>query len=498
MKDYQELKSGSDVRGIAIEGVENEHINLTDEAIYDIVRAFVYFLHLKTNKSFFKIAIGHDSRLSASRIERVSINALIDSGVSILNCGLATTPAMFMTTKLIGTDAAIEITASHLPYNRNGLKFFTPNGGLESSEIKEILLYANDELHISGNGMVSDIDFMSTYSNHLVNFVREKTNKEKPLNGLKIIVDAGNGAGGFYVKDVLEPLGANTDGSQFLEPDGYFPNHIPNPENKEAMASISKKVKEVNADFGIIFDTDVDRAGAVDDLGEEINRNRLIALISAVLLEEKAGGIIVTDSLTSDGLRDFITEKGGIHHRYKRGYKNVIDESIRLNNEGKYSPLAIETSGHAALKENYFLDDGAYLITRLLVKLSKLNDEGKKLRDLVKDLKSPYEATEIRMSFDKSIDFKAYGLSILDDLIAYAKKESWSITPNNYEGVRIDFGKDNGDGWLLLRMSLHDPIMPLNIESNIEGGTKIIASKLLKFLKNYNLLIKDNLENYLK
>ena len=498
MKDYQKLRSGSDVRGVALEGIENEHINLTDEAVYDIVRAFVYYLSLKMNKSSFTIAIGHDSRLSAKRIEEKAVEALIDSGVYVKRCHLSTTPSMFMTTKLINTDAAIEITASHLPYNKNGLKFFTPSGGLEASDIIEILSYAEESRHVNGTGHKEDLDFMSIYSKHLVDIVRNKTNEEKPLKGLKIIVDAGNGAGGFYAKDVLEVLGANTFGSQFLEPDGHFPNHIPNPENKDAMASISNRVKEVKADFGIIFDTDVDRAGAVDDLGEEINRNRLIALISAILLEEKTGGIIVTDSLTSDGLTEFIKEKGGIHHRFKRGYKNVIDESIRLNNEGNYSPLAIETSGHAALKENYFLDDGAYLITRLLIKLAELNKKGLKLRSLVEDLKSPLEAVEIRMNFDTSIDFTSYGLNIIEDLKIYAKENNLSLTPNNYEGVRIDFDKDSGDGWLLLRMSLHDPIMPLNIESNVERGAKIIASKLLVFLKQYNFLNKTNLENYLK
>jgi phosphomannomutase len=102
----------------------------------------------------------------------------------------------------------------------------------------------------------------------------------------------------------------------------------------------------------------------------------LIALISAIILEEHSNSIIVTDSITSNGLKEFIEEKlGGVHHRFKRGYKNVINEAIRLNKEGKESYLAIETSGHAALKENYFLDDGAYLIAKILIKMAKLKLE---------------------------------------------------------------------------------------------------------------------------
>ena len=236
---------------------------------------------------------------------------------------------------------------------------------------------------------------MAIYGKGLANKIREGVNHpqhyETPLKGLKIILDAGNGAGGFYADKVLKPLGADTKGSQFLEPDGTFPNHIPNPENKEAMASICDAVIKNKADFGIIFDTDVDRGAAVDSEGHELNRNRLIALISSIVLKENPGSTIVTDSITSDGLTEFIEgELKGIHHRFKRGYKNVINESIRLNNEGQESHLAIETSGHGAIKENYFLDDGAYLITKLLIELAKLRQENKSLTDLIANLKRAY------------------------------------------------------------------------------------------------------------
>lgn len=190
---------------------------------------------------------------------------------------------------------------------------------------------------------------------------------------------------------VLKPLGADTAGSQFLEPDGNFPNHIPNPENPAAMQSVSDAVVRAGADLGVIFDTDVDRAAVVDANGREINRNALIALISAVILKEQPGSTIVTDSVTSDGLAEFIAEKGGVHHRFKRGYKNVIDEARRLCDSGINAPLAIETSGHAALKENYFLDDGAYLVTRIIIEAVKLRREGKTLSSLLAGLKTAKE-----------------------------------------------------------------------------------------------------------
>lgn len=500
---WEKLKSGSDIRGTASEGVKGQDVELTNEVVDGISRAFVAFLAKRTHKkpAELKVALGNDSRISAPRLSDCVKNALSDVGVSVLNAGLCSTPAMFMTTleDTLNCDGAIMLTASHHPFNKNGLKFFIKSGGLEGSDIKEILqIAAGGKFPQKAQGSIFDVNFMDTYCAILIDKVRGATCEKQPLKGLKIIVDAGNGAGGFYATKVLQPLGADINGSQFLEPDGNFPNHIPNPENKEAMESICSAVKKHKADFGIIFDTDVDRAGAVGASGEEINRNRLIALISAILLEEKQGAYIVTDSITSDGLAEFIAQQGGIHHRFKRGYKNVINEAVRLNAEGKFCPLAIETSGHAALKENYFLDDGAYLITRLIIKLALMRRQGKNLEDLISGLKMAAEEAEIRMGFNVP-DFSAYGTKVLSELSSYAQMRSdFTVAPDNHEGIRISFDKENGDGWLLLRLSLHDPIMPLNIESNSAGGVKVIAKKLYGFLQSYEGIKLDNLKNFIE
>ena len=338
----------------------------------------------------------------------------------------------------------------------------------------------------------------SVYAGILVDKIRKATGEERPFEGFKIIVDAGNGAGGFYVDKVLAPLGADTEGSQFLDPDGTFPNHIPNPENKEAMKSIVEAVVNTGADFGIIFDTDVDRAGAVDKGGSVLNKNRLIAAISAILLKEFPGTTIVTDSITSSGLAEFIASRGGVHHRFKRGYKNVINESIRLNESGTDSQLAIETSGHAALKENYFLDDGAYLVTRLLIEMAKLKKQGHTISDLIADMKEPLESEEFRLNIGAD-DFKAYGNSMIAALEAYAKQQpEFNIAPDNHEGIRVSFDKENGNGWFLVRLSLHDPLIPVNVESDEKGGVRIITEKLYAFLKGYDKLDLAPIESYLK
>ncbi len=493
-QDWQRLQNGSDIRGVALEGVPDEAVNLTPEVAYRLGRAFVSWLASDTGKAATDliVSVGRDSRLSGPVLRDGLANGMRAMGANVLDFAIASTPAMFMSTVTAGyeCDGAIMLTASHLPFNRNGFKFFTAKGGLNKPDIKEILRLASENVfkYISSKGEFVEKDFISVYADGLVQQIRKEVNDpqqyEQPLAGLHVVVDAGNGAGGFYASKVLEPLGADTSGSQFLEPDGHFPNHIPNPENAEAMAAICGAVLKNKADFGIIFDTDVDRSAAVDPQGVELNRNKLIALISAVVLREHPGSTIVTDSITSDGLAEFITGLGGVHHRFKRGYKNVINEAVRLNEQGQACWLAIETSGHGAMKENYFLDDGAYLVSKLLVELALAKRSGRVLTDLTADLKEPAESEEYRLKI-LTDDFKTHGEQVIQSLKTFVETQNdWELVPDNYEGIRVRCDR----GWFLLRLSLHDPVLPLNIESDVEGGVENIKNRLIDFCKTVDLL----------
>ncbi|TVQ51570.1 MAG: phosphomannomutase/phosphoglucomutase [Spirulina sp. DLM2.Bin59] len=499
---WHKLQNGSDIRGVAIPGVPDEPVNLTPEIAQRIALGFAHWLSEQRGQPLgeLAIAVGRDSRLSGPELMASMMAGLASLGVRVYDLGIASTPAMFMTTvtpaftdpqgDLNPCDGGIMLTASHLPFNRNGCKFFTAQGGLEKQNIRAILdlAAANAFQTAATPGTITPQDFMTTYAGQLVAMIRAGANHpedyDHPLKGLNIVVDAGNGAGGFYVSQVLEPLGADTTGSQFLEPDGMFPNHVPNPENAAAMAAIVDAVLTQGADFGIIFDTDVDRGAAVDATGQELNRNRLIALIAAITLREHPGSTVVTDSITSDGLTQFIEEElKGVHHRFKRGYKNVINEAIRLNATGQDSWLAIETSGHGAMRENYFLDDGAYLVSKLLVELARAKGEGRSLTDLIASLKEPVESQEFRLQI-KTPEFQAYGQQVIEALTTFAaNQENWAIAPQNYEGVRVACSGEQG--WFLLRLSLHDPVMPLNIEANTPSGVATIGRRLLTFLEAY-------------
>ncbi|MBQ5422220.1 MAG: phosphomannomutase/phosphoglucomutase, partial [Clostridium sp.] len=477
---FKKVQNGNDVRGAAI-ATDKEALTISEPLAAYIARAFASYLSEKLGKpaSELRIGVGHDSRMTAPQMKAGCLLGL--SMAKAYDCGLITTPAMFCSTVLPGSnfDGAVMITASHLPFNRNGMKFFTKDGALSKAELTQILeqaaalagvfaeespetLLTSDKLPV-GDGTVTVFDMKSLYCEHMKEIIRANSgsDEEKPLTGLRIAVDSGNGASGFFASDILEPLGADTEGSQFLNPDGTFPNHVPNPEDKTAMEAIQKATLEHHADLGVIFDCDGDRAAVVFSDGMPVNRNTLIALLGVIVAEQAPGSTVVTDSVTSDELAEFLEGSLGLKHlRFKRGYKNVIDKGIELNAAGETCELAIETSGHGAFKENYFSDDGAYIAAKIIGRLARIRREGKTLESLIADLRQPAEAAEIRLSITAE-DFKAYGQQVLEDFRAFcAADPRFHIVSPNYEGVRVAFDDEEVKGWLLIRLSLHDPVLP--------------------------------------
>jgi len=512
MKDYRALQNGSDIRGVALPGEAGKPVNLTKEAAADLTRAFARFLAEKkgVKEAELSIAVGRDSRLSGQDLLRTVCTALSSIGVRAIDCGMASTPAMYMSTvfKEVDADGAIMITASHLPKFRNGFKYFTSDSGLDKNDIAWMIQKAEAmtlEPLPESDTLCETVDLMALYTAHLRQLISDKLGipeSDSPLAGLQVAVDAGNGAGGFFATDILEPLGADIEGSQFLDPDGTFPNHSPNPEDAKAMQSISEAVRQSGADLGLLFDTDVDRSAAVDEHGNAIAGNGIIALAAALLPPGDPGRIIVTDSVTSDLLTDFLQDELGFTHlRYMRGYRNVIAKAMALNAEGEDCPLAIETSGHAAYRDNYFLDDGAYLAALIVVEAARRKKAGHGIRSLIDALKEPLESLEIR------IPIRAEGASVYADGVlkeVEALIESGECTQEkpcegrcrcgmklvhpNYEGIRVSCDEENGDGWFLLRKSLHEPLLPLNIESNKAGGSALIAGKVADLLSVYAAL----------
>ena len=504
MVELKALQNGSDIRGIALD-TEEQTATLTATAVAEIAVGVVRWLQDKKQlprkaQQRLTIAIGHDSRLTAEPIKQALVDTFLSLGIQVIDVGLATTPAMFMATQFptFQCDAAIMITASHLPYYFNGLKFFTAEGGAEKEDIRYILSHT-DPLTANENGTLMKQELLPIYAEHLVAKIRQGIHspEEKPLQGFRIIVDAGNGAGGFFAEQVLQVLGADTTGSQFLEPNGHFPNHVPNPDNSEAMKSIQTAVLANQADLGIIFDTDVDRSAVVDQSGEVLNRNNLIAVLAAIVLKEAPGSYIVTNSPTSSHLKTFIEEKGGQQIRYISGYRNVINKMIELNHGGFQTPLAIETSGHAAFQENYNLDDGAYVVAKILMLLPELKQNNQTLGDLIATLKQPAETNEFRFKITAE-DVTCYGQQVLRDFELFVENQAdFAVDRENQEGVRGNVSGQYGSGWFLLRLSLHEPLLVLQVENDQSDKNACVIEKIATFLQKYEEIDSQQIENNL-
>lgn len=492
--DLSALQNGSDIRGIAMQTVDKE-VTLPNQVIEKIGYGFAVWLKEKKHLAVdsldkpVKVAVGHDSRLSGERIKTALIEALTNAGIDVVDVGLATTPALFMATQYEQYDceASIMITASHLPFEYNGLKFFTASGGAEHEDIAYILEHADwDAVTWENNqGVTMKKNLLEEYSADLrkkiISGIKTASNPDMPLKGKHIVVDAGNGAGGFFATEVLEKLGADISGSQFLEPDGHFPNHVPNPDNKEAMESIKTAVLENKADMGVIFDTDVDRSALVDRNGQAVNRNNLIAVISAIAIQENPGTTIVTSSATSEHLKDFIEQLGGHQNRYITGYRNVINQAIKLNQEGTHTAVAIETSGHAALKENYFLDDGAYLIAKILIADAEMAVDGKNFSSLLENLKQPVETDEVRFKITTDT-VQQTGEMVIEAFSKFIQEApDLEVEPDNLEGVRANTSGRYGSGWLQMRMSLHEPLLVLYFESDQKDAIAQLKNDIKSF-----------------
>ena len=474
--------------------------------------------------------------------------------VQVLYTGIATTPACAALSGFLSkADASVMVTASHLPADRNGLKLFYQGRCLSQGQIRTLgdhaskyamEWYTQNSLlpPASGDGAVmcsSWVDYMPHYASSLKQAIQRQVlhggtqeapetagatsskndDETKCLEGLTLVVNAGHGSGGFFQK-VLQDLGANVVGSIGIEPNAEFPLGIPNPEYKPMIDATIQACQQVKADLGIMLDTDSDRCGFVvpsktttEDSAtvpyEPLNRNRLIAMMGVILSQTVPGGKcgIVTDSVTSEGLSTFLQDKLGLTHvRYLKGYQNVIDKAKELTETGVLNAeLAMETSGHGAMKENNYLDDGTYTAVKVVSLLARQRREhgpNTSLLDLIADMEELSVIRELRFNvLDDSLDtmrqvFDVCALEIenlclnhADGAVIDDSEENearvhsyWSIDTDNLEGIRVRVG---GGQFFMLRKSLHDPIISLQLEAvSDEEARRLVIDPILELFES--------------
>jgi phosphomannomutase len=525
LRSIQDLThSGSDIRGRfvdhailgrmssvadAIRRQDSRFPPLTPLAAYCFGQAWGEMLLAAEDKDTV-VAIGQDPRSHGVRLADAMARGLEShTSIRVVYTGIATTPACAAFPHLFPEcDAAIMVTASHLPQDRNGFKMYTKQGGLSADDVKLVGRLARDSMSnlytqgslppLSGGDAVTCskwVDWMPAYADFLKTSILDQVKSDLPLKGLKICLNAGNGSGGFFQK-VLEDLGADASASIHSEPDGAFPNGVPNPEYAPMYEATLAACQKANADLGIMLDTDADRCGfCVPTLDgyQPLNRNRLIALLAVVFAKSHPGCSIVTDSVTSEGLSNFLTDKLGLQHvRYLKGYANVINKAKQVD-----AQVGIETSGHCAMKENKYLDDGTYTAVKVVSLLA--NAGGKGLLDLISEMNELDEVVELRMTC-KDLDTmqRVFDVCAMDVERAATEDTRWEMDMENLEGVRVRVGDEQ---FFMVRKSLHDPIISVQIEAKSkEDARRLIVKPLLDLFQAEgqirDLLDMDILKDY--
>lgn len=343
---------------------------------------------------------------------------------------------------------------------------------------------------------------MPHYKDTLKNAILREVGSESstPLAGLKIVVNPGNGAGCFF-NELLRDLGADVENSLHLTPDGTFPQSsgVPNPEKKAMVEETMRACDACNADIGVMFDTDADRSGFVlprniNDTGvksdyEPLNRNRLIALLSVVFSLSSPGCTIVTDSTTSEGLNKLLEKDLGLeHYRYLRGYANVIGKAKELTESGEANAeVAIETSGHCAMKENGYIDDGTYTAVKIIGLLARNAAAcSNSLLSLISNLEElPFdEEFRVKVTDGSLVTTTEVFRDVAQNLKEKCLSEnSWSLDEKNLEGVRFRL---SSGGFFMIRQSLHDPVISVQVESisKDEAHVKVLKPLIVMFSKH--------------
>ena len=545
LQSIAQLQSGSDIRGKyinhpsigslssvsqIIQQYAKEHSIkstplLTPMAAHCLGHAFAIMLQKRTLLPHLVIAVGADPRPHGPRLSDAFCRGVLSvPNVTVVYTGIATTPAMFHFCRSNRCDGAVMTTASHLPIDRNGFKFFTKQqGGFNKHDVAQLLTLATQQVHhwynqgimppTSKEGTVfcsELVDWMPHYAATLTNAILRETQgitttatttttttTTQPLAKLKIVLNSGNGSGGFFHK-ILQDLGADMSASLHIPPNGAFPAYIPNPESNIMVEETIRICEESQADIGIMLDTDADRCGFVvprtitkdghqkSDY-EPLHRNRLIALLGVIFCQTSPGCTVVTDSVTSEGLTSFLQDNLGLNHvRFLKGYANVIGKARELTETGiANAELAIETSGHCAMKENGYLDDGTYTAVKVISLLAQ-KDPTSSLLDLIAAMKEMPETHELRMDvMDGSLQTTSdvfHMISSTVEQMTTTGSVSWVLDRENLEGVRVRIG--NG-GFFMLRMSLHDPLISLQLEATSRDEIrKIVIEPLLTLFRN--------------
>ncbi|HEU5046496.1 MAG TPA: phosphomannomutase/phosphoglucomutase [Rickettsiales bacterium] len=441
------------LREYDIRGVIGETLSADDA--YAIGRAFGSFKPEWKNAKP-RIAVGRDGRLSSPALEEALIKGLKECGAEVIRIGIGPTPLLYFAVCTDKLDGGIMITGSHNPPTHNGFKFMLGRKSFYGEDIKKLGVIAQEGAYISGEGKVVEKDFGPLYVETLAKAFGDGRK-------LKIAWDCGNGATGRVVEELVKRLpGEHT--ALFTEIDGGFPNHHPDPSVAKNLQDLIRTVRERGCDAGVAFDGDGDRVGVVDETGEIIWGDQLLAIFAAEVLSEHKGATIIADVKASQTLFDEIAKLGGKPLMWKTGHSLIKTKMAETG-----ALIAGEMSGHMFFADKYFgFDDGIYAAVRLIALLAKANVP---LSSLRKKLPVTCSTPELRIECEETRKF-----AIIDEVNKRLKQSGASFS--DVDGVRVM----NEDGWWLLRASNTQAVLVARCESGSEAGLERLKENLSREL----------------
>lgn len=427
--------------------------DINKDVAYKIGRALVKFTGAQ------KVAVGYDMRESSMEIQDGLISGITDQGADVIKIGLATTPMVYFASWKLDVDAAVAITASHNPAQWNGLKMCKKNAvpigeGDGMEEIKELAIKGDFSKADQKGNVTENSNLREEYIDYISGFFKNGLVKKK------VVIDFANGMG-IVDKEVYEKISEDVEAVYMYDNfDGAFPNHEANPLKTETLKALQKKVIAEKADLGIAYDGDADRIGFVDEKGEIVPMDYMIALLAKEILKKYPGGLILMDLRSSNAVKEVIEEVGGKVNRCRVGH-SLIKKQMKIED----AVFAGELSGHYFFEENSKAEMATLAAVTIL---NLLNETGKKMSELIADLKRYFHSGEINSEVaDKQAVFsrlkEKYSNGKLDEL----------------DGVRVDFP----DWWFNVRASNTEPVIRLNLEAKSQALMEEKRNELIGLIR---------------
>jgi phosphomannomutase len=390
-----------------------------------------------------RAAVGYDGRLSSPMLEAALIRGLTAGGVDVVRIGLGPTPMLYYAEATLEVDGGIQITGSHNPADYNGFKMVLQHRPFFGADIQTIGRLAEEGDWEEGTGEVTSADVIDLYVDRLM--------QGYAGGAFRIGWDAGNGAAGEVIEKLVKLLPGEHH-TIFTDIDGTFPNHHPDPTEEKNLVDLKRLVAEKNLDFGLAFDGDGDRLGAIDGQGRVVWGDQLLSILAEPVLRAEPGATIIADVKASQALYDRIAELGGTPLMWKTGH-SLIKTKMKETN----APLAGEMSGHIFFAHEYYgYDDAQYAAIRLIRAVRVLGGSLTALKDAM-----PVMVNTPEMRFQSSEDRK---FKVVEEVLARLEAEGADV--NKTDGARVN----TPEGWWLLRASNTQDVLVARAEAKDQAG----------------------------